>query len=54
MRRKIMIIPMKKETKNETDTLSKIKTIINNWAVDDDEHELLERIADIIGEVDND
>lgn len=27
----------------------KIKAIIDGWAVDDDEHELLERIADIVG-----
>ena len=27
---------------------NEIKAIINNWAVDDDEHELLEQIADII------
>lgn len=27
----------------------RIKAIINNWAVDDDEHELLEQIADIMG-----
>jgi len=29
---------------------NKIKTIVDNWAVDDDEHELLEQIADIINE----
>jgi len=47
---------LSKEPKNEhitpssnDTTLSKIKLIIDNWAVDDDEHELLEQIADIIG-----
>ena len=29
---------------------TKIKAIIDNWKVDDDEHELLEQIADIIDE----
>ena len=29
---------------------AKIKSIVDNWAVDDDEHELLEQIADIINE----
>jgi len=29
---------------------AKIKTIIDNWAVDDDEHALLEQIADIVNE----
>lgn len=38
----------------DVDIYDRIKAIIDNWAVDDDEHELLERIADIIGEVDND
>ena len=28
----------------------RIKAIIDSWAVDDDEHELLEQIADIISE----
>lgn len=32
------------------EVVEKIKTIINNWAIDDDEHELLEQIADIIEE----
>ena len=32
----------------------RIKAIIDNWAVDDDEHELLEKIADIIREVEDD
>lgn len=27
---------------------NKIKAIIDNWAVDDDEHELLEKISDIV------
>lgn len=30
--------------------LDRIKTIIDGWAVDDDEHELLNQIADIIDE----
>ena len=30
---------------------NKIKEIIDNWAVDDDEHELLEKIADIVYDV---
>lgn len=39
---------------NNDDTLSKVESIIDNWAVDDDEHELLEQIADIInGEKEN-
>ena len=36
---------------NNTDRLSKIESVINNWVLatdDNDEHELLERIADII------
>ncbi len=34
---------------NDTiDVYNRIKTIIDNWEVDDDEHELLEKIADII------
>jgi hypothetical protein len=34
----------------EKEKIIKIKAIIDNWAVDDDEHELLEQIADIIDE----
>ena len=36
---------------NNTDSLSKIESVISNWALavdDTDEHELLEQIADII------
>ena len=29
---------------------NKIKAIIDNWAVDDDEHELLEQISDIVND----
>jgi hypothetical protein len=32
----------------DVDIYDRIKAIIDNWAVDDDEHELLEKIADII------
>ena len=37
---------------NNVDAMSKIESIIHNWvlAIDDDEHELLEQIADIISE----
>lgn len=37
-----------KEHRRRTGAYDKIKAIINGWAVDDDEHELLEEIADII------
>lgn len=33
---------------SDTIKFNKIKAIIDNWAVDDDEHELLEQIADIV------
>jgi hypothetical protein len=39
-----------KEHRRRTGAYDKIKAIINGWAVDDDEHELLEQIADIIDE----
>jgi hypothetical protein len=39
-----------KEHRRRTGEYDKIKAIINGWAVDDDEHELLEQIADIIDE----
>ena len=38
------------DTRSITEKFTKIKAIIDNWAVDDDEHELLEQIADIIEE----
>ncbi len=41
------------DTRSITEKFTKIKAIIDNWAVDDDEHELLEQIADIIGEEEN-
>ena len=37
-----------KEHRRQTSAYNKIKAIIDGWAVDDDEHELLEEIADII------
>lgn len=39
---------------NNTDTLSKVKSLIDNWAVDDDEHVLLGRIANIVNEEEED
>jgi len=40
---------MRTEAESKAVKFSKIKSIIDNWAVDDDEHKLLEQIADIIG-----
>ena len=52
---------MRKEAKTEiedtrsiTEKFTEIKAIIDNWAVDDDEHILLERIANIINEDEDD
>lgn len=33
---------------SDTIKFNKIKAIVDNWAVDDDEHELLEQISDIV------
>lgn len=42
--------PCNNMTNGNTIKFNKIKAIIDNWAVDDDEHELLEQISDIVND----
>jgi len=39
-----------KKVNSDTIKFNKIKALIDNWAVDDDEHELLEKISDIVND----